>query len=296
MQRDDDAQQDDSSRDSNSDAVDEDPIPSPPEFSEREDRLFDLFKSQMSPSLMKNYVDNMPRPDGAPRKKSRIVSYSESAGNAGNGESISFRAFTYAERKLLGLYCRKGWSAAEGEEVLQLLRDPKFKSSDIRSVAFRNLLCRLDRGEGPKFHCADFWVEEDGDQEVKMYYRFFKDVILEILTDANVGAVDLFSQPIFDNIGRRWFTAHANSGEWWEEAQEKVGPDTAIGAGSCFFDGAHLWQNFGVNAGYGMSRHLLCAPFYLLTPDYIGSLFVELDSSHTVSRSFMETLDYISQT
>ena len=174
MQRDDDAQQDDSSRDSNSDAVDEDPIPSPPEFSEREDRLVDLFKSQMSPSLMKNYVDNMPLPDGALRKKSCIVSYSESAGNAGNGESISFRAFTYAERKLLGLYCRKGWSAAEGEEVLQLLRDPKFKSSDIRSVAFRNLLCRLDRGEGPKFHCADFWVEEDGDQEVKCIIVFSK--------------------------------------------------------------------------------------------------------------------------
>ena len=104
--------------------------------------------------------------------------------------------FTYAERKLLDLYCRKGWSAAEGEEVLQLLRDPMFRASDIKSVAFRNLLTRLDRGESaPQFHCADFWVEEDGDQEVKMYFRDFKDVFLEIITDENVRAVDLFSRP-----------------------------------------------------------------------------------------------------
>ena len=238
----------------------------------------------------------MPHPERAPRKKARFVSYSESAGNVGNEESTSFSEFTYAERKLLDLYCRKGWSAAEGEEVLQLLRDPKFKHSDIRSVAFRNLLTRLDKGEGPKFHCADFWVEEDGEQEVKMYYRCFKEVLLEILTDANVGAVDLFSQPIFDKNGRRWFTAYANSGEWWEEVQEKVGPDTAIGAGKAFFDGAHILQNVGVNAGYGMSKHLLCAPFYLLTPDSIRSWFVELNSSFTVSRSCMETLDYLSQT
>ena len=253
LQRDDDVQQQDSPRDPDSDAV-EDQISPPPEYSEHEDRLIDLFKSQMSPSLMKNYVDNMPpRPEGAPRKKARIVSYSESAGNVGNTEVIGFMTFTYSERKLLDLYCRRGWSAAEGNEVLQLLRDPNFKRSDIRNVAFRNLLTRLDRGNsGPEFACRDFWIDEDGEQEVKMYVRGFKELFLEILTDEKVGAVDLFSQPKFDKNGRRWFTAHANSGEWWEEAQEKVGPDTAIGAGSAFFDGAHILQNVGINAAYGM--------------------------------------------
>ena len=60
----------------------------------------------------------------------------------------------------------------------------KFKSSDIRIVASWNLLNQLDRGEGPKFHYADFCVEDDGDQEVKMYCRIFKDVFLKILKDA----------------------------------------------------------------------------------------------------------------
>ena len=126
----------------------------------------------MSPALMKSYVDSMgPRPEGALRKKARKVSYSESTGDVGNGKSIGLSELTYAERKLLDLYCRKGWSAAEGEEVLQLLRDPMFRASDIKSVAFRNLLTRLDRGESaPQFHCLDFWVEEDGDQEVKCIF------------------------------------------------------------------------------------------------------------------------------
>ncbi len=52
LQRDDDAQQHDSLCDTDSDAV-EDAISSPPEYSEREARLVDLFKSQMSPALMK---------------------------------------------------------------------------------------------------------------------------------------------------------------------------------------------------------------------------------------------------
>ena len=47
-----------------------------------------------------------------------------------------------------------------------------------------------------------------------------------------------------------------NSGEWFEEAQAEVGPDTGIGAGLAFFDGAHILQNVGVNAAYGMSKNL----------------------------------------
>ena len=103
LQRDDNAQQDDLSRDSESEAVDEDPIPSPPEHSEREDRLFDLFKSQMSTSLLKNYFDNMPRPvrAHAQSKKARFVSYLESAGLdrlVGNTESISLKTLTSSEQ------------------------------------------------------------------------------------------------------------------------------------------------------------------------------------------------------
>jgi len=98
LQRDDDAQQDDSSRDSELEAVDEDPIPSPPEHSEREDSLFDLFKSQMSTSLMKNYFDNMPRTVRAQSKKARFVSYLESACLVGNTESISLKTFTSSEQ------------------------------------------------------------------------------------------------------------------------------------------------------------------------------------------------------
>ena len=93
------AQQNDSSRDSESEAVDEDPIPSPPDHSERDDRRFDLFKSQMSTSLMKNYFDNMPRTVRAQSKKARFVSYLESAGLVGNTESISLKTFTSSEQE-----------------------------------------------------------------------------------------------------------------------------------------------------------------------------------------------------
>ena len=88
---------------------------------------------------MKTYVDNMSSSEGAPRKKARIVSYSESAGNVGNTEVIGFMTFTCSERKLLDLYCRRGWSAAEGNEVLQLLRDPNFKPK-LQRPGSKNIL------------------------------------------------------------------------------------------------------------------------------------------------------------
>ena len=259
QRREDDVQQHDSLRDTDTDAV-EDQISSLheyDEYSEREDRLVSLFRAQMSPELMQKYIEDMPCRQGAPRKRARIVTYSESASIVTNTKLIGLKTFTISERMLLDLYCKRGWSVAEGEEVLQLLRDPNFKVAEIRSVAFRNLLARLDRGdEYPEFLCKDMWVEEDGDQEVKMHFRDFKDAFLEILTDERIGAVDLFSQPRFDAQRRRWFTANANSGEWFEEAQAEVGPDTGIGAGLAFFDGAHILQNVGVNAAYGMSKHL----------------------------------------
>ena len=98
LQCDDHAHQDDSSRDSESEAVDEDPMPSPLDHSEHDDRLFVLFKSQMSTSLMKNYFDNMPRTVRAQSKKARFVSYLESAGLVGNTESISLKTFTSSEQ------------------------------------------------------------------------------------------------------------------------------------------------------------------------------------------------------
>jgi len=52
------------------------------------------------------------------------------------------------------------------------------------------------------------------------------------------------------------FTANASSGEWFEEAQAEVDPDTGVGAGLAFFYGAHILQNVGVNAAFGMSKHL----------------------------------------
>jgi len=47
---------------------------------------------------MKTYVDNTPRPMGAPRKKASIVSYLESAGLVGNTESISLKTLTSSEQ------------------------------------------------------------------------------------------------------------------------------------------------------------------------------------------------------
>ena len=142
QRREDDVQQHDSLRDTDTDAV-EDQISSLheyDEYSEREDRLVSLFRAQMSPELMQKYVEEMPRPEGAPRKRARIVTYSESARIVTNTKLIGLKTFKISERMLLDLYCKRGWPAAEGEEVLQLLRDPNFKVAEIRSVAFRNLL------------------------------------------------------------------------------------------------------------------------------------------------------------
>ena len=101
MQRDYNAQQHESPRDTDSDAVDEGPLSSPPQHSGREDHLVDLFKAQTSPALMKSYVDSMgPRPEGASRKKASIVSYLESAGLVGNTESISLVGNTESIRLL----------------------------------------------------------------------------------------------------------------------------------------------------------------------------------------------------
>ena len=43
---------------------------------------------------------------------------------------------------------------------------------------------------------------------------------------------------------------------WFEEIQEAVGPDIAVGAACAFFDAAPLWQRMGVMAVYGTLMHL----------------------------------------
>ena len=55
----------------------------------------------MSPELMQKNVEEMPRPQGAPRKRARIVTYSESAGIVRNTEPIGLNTFTISERYVL---------------------------------------------------------------------------------------------------------------------------------------------------------------------------------------------------
>ena len=103
QRREDDVQQHDSLRNTVTDAS-EDQISSPhehDEYSERKDRLVSLFRPQMSPELMQKYVEEMPRPQGAPRKRARIVTYSESAGIVRNTEPIGLKTFTSSELYVL---------------------------------------------------------------------------------------------------------------------------------------------------------------------------------------------------
>jgi hypothetical protein len=256
VQDEDDAQQHDFLGVTGSESA-ETPISSPPQHSDHEDSEFSLFSSQMSAELMKNFVDNMSRLEGGPRKKPCTVSYSESENSARHTASISLEEFSWSERTLLEIYSERGWAAGDGDKVLTMLRDSRFKLSDIKSFTFRSLLARLDREESePEFECFDLWVEEDGEQEVKMHARKFKGLFLEILTDAKIGGVNLFADPKIGKDGNRWFTADANSGTWFEEFQEAVGPDIALGAACAFFDAAHIWQNMGVMAVYGTLMHL----------------------------------------
>ena len=70
----------------------------------------------------------------------------------------------------------------------------------------------------------------------------------------------MFANSKVGKDGNRWFiykfTADVNTGTWFEEIQEAVGPDTAVGAACAFFDAAHIWQNVGVMAVYGTLMHL----------------------------------------
>ncbi len=100
QRRKDNVQQHDSLRDTNTDDV-ADQKYSPPEHSKREERVVSIFRAQTSPESMQKYVEDMPRPQGAPRKLARIVSYSESAGIVRNTDPIGLKTFASSERYVL---------------------------------------------------------------------------------------------------------------------------------------------------------------------------------------------------
>ena len=128
MQDEDDAQQHDSLGDTDSETA-ETPISSPPQHhSDHEDSEFALFRSQISAELMKNFVDNMPRLEGGPRKKPCTVSYSESENSARHTASISLEEFSWSERTLLEIYSERGCAAGDGDKVLTMLRDSRFNN------------------------------------------------------------------------------------------------------------------------------------------------------------------------
>ena len=107
MQDEDDAQQNDFLGVTDSESA-ETPISSPPQHhSDHEDSEFALFRSQMSAELMKNFVDNMPRLEGGPRKKPCTVSYSESENRARHTVSISLEEFSLSECTLLEIYSKR---------------------------------------------------------------------------------------------------------------------------------------------------------------------------------------------
>ena len=97
-------------------------------------------------------------------------------------------------------------------------------------------------------------MEGDGVQKVELYIRDLKSVFLEILTHADVGELDLFFRAIIDHSGNRRYTAHANSGTWWEDKQRRLGSDVEVGAALLYFDGTHIKQNIGVQGCYRKSK------------------------------------------
>ena len=187
------------------------------------------------------------------------------------------RNFTATEIKLLDLATKRGWSIAEGEEVISILRCPRFKASDIRSTSFRNLLLRLeeDQDAEPEFRCINLWKEGDGKQKVELLIRDLESVFLEILTHADVGELDLFFRAVIDKRGNRWYTAHANSGTWWEDQQKRLGLDVAVGAALLYFDGTHIKQNIGVQGAYRKSKRIRLSSSCCLTPVFLCSEFSE---------------------
>jgi len=218
--------------------------------------LFDLFQSASDgPDRLKQHVQGMTRHVRTRKhKRARNVTLDTSS-KCGSPDGAR-RNWTDSEIKLLDLSVKRGLPIRHVEEMLEMMRSPGFNISDIRCSSFRNLLLRLedDQDSEPEFQCFNLWKEGDGVQKVELYIRDLKSVFLEILTHADVGELDLFFRAIIDHSGNRWYTAHANSGTWWEDKQRRLGSDVAVGAALLYFDGTHIKQNIGVQGCYRKSK------------------------------------------
>ena len=119
-------------------------------------RLFDLFQSASSgPDHLRCHVQGMKSHERTRKhKRARNVTFEM---NPGCYPRDKRRNFTATETRLLDLAIKRGWSTAEGEEVLSFLRSPSFNASDIRCTSFRNLLLRLeeDQDAETEFRCIN---------------------------------------------------------------------------------------------------------------------------------------------
>ena len=220
---------------------------------EADDHFF-LFKAaSKGPDALKIYLDGLPRHVRKKASAARNVTFDlqEPSSN-----------LSPTELMLVEIATKRGWTEAEGDEFLAFLQHRDFNASDIASPSFRALFLRLkaDSAAEPEFRVVNLWKEGDGEQKVELHYRDVKSVFLEIITNVDAGELDLFFHAVIDSDGHRWFTAHANSGTWWEKQQKKVGPDVAIGAALFYLDGVHIKQNIGLQAAYRKSMHLCFIP------------------------------------
>lgn len=211
------------------------------------DNHFSLFKAaSQGPDALKCYLEGLQRHSKKKTRTSRNLTFDlqEPSSN-----------LSATELKLVEIATKRGWTEAEGDEILAFVQHRSFNVSDITSSTFRALLRRIqtDSAAEPEFRIINLWKEGDGSQKVELYYRDLKSVFLEIITNVDAGELDLFFHAVIDKLGNRWFTAHANSGTWWEKQQKKVGPDVAIGAALAYFDGVHIKQTIGLQGAYRKS-------------------------------------------
>ena len=201
------------------------------------------------------YLEGLPRHSGHSKKKTHL---------AGTTRNFTFDLKETSSNvlpialKMIKIATKRGWTEAEGDEIFAFLQHRSFNASDIASPSFRALLLRInaDSAAEPEFRVINLLKEGDGPQKVELYYCDPKSVFLEIITNIDAGESDLFFHAVIDKLVNRWFTAHANSGTWWEKQQIKVGPDVAIGAALLYFDGVHIKQNLGLQSAYRKSMHL----------------------------------------
>jgi len=179
-------------------------ISSPPQHhSDHEDSEFALFRSQMSAGLMKNFVDNICHALKVERGRNLALCHIQNQKTVqGIQRQSAWRNFHGRNARYLK-FTKTSTPNVDGRLAMEIRYLQCFGTqgsiilSDIKSLIFQSLLARLDHREESEteFECFNLWVEEDGEQEVKMHVRKFKGLFLEILTDAYIGGVDLFADP-----------------------------------------------------------------------------------------------------